>query len=184
MALHRVSPVITLIRCRLRRHSGHPLHRSERPIYSFSRGSTQLRIVSTVEKTEKTSRGGAPALFARCCERRVMPLQKHNHQTRKFLPPPPAGEVAQMQLNFYTRCESGRCFFLNLILFHPARRRGPKKLISVRSRRFKRRMILLCRRCSFSFFFFSSPHTTWTTIAAEKSCGRGGALENGHGAHQ
>lgn len=58
MALHRVAPVITLIRCRLRRHSRHPLHRSERPIYSFSRGSTQLRVVSTVKKTEETSRGG------------------------------------------------------------------------------------------------------------------------------
>lgn len=183
MALHRVSPVITLIRCRLRRHSRHPLHRSERPIYSFSRGSTQLQIISTVKKTEKTSRGGkARALFARCCEHRVMPLQKHNYETRKFLPP--AGEVAQMQLYFYTRCESGRCFLFYFILFHPARRRGQKKLISVRSRCFKRRMILLCGRCSFSFFFFSSSHTTWTTIAAEKSCGRGGALENGHGAHQ
>lgn len=149
MALHRVAPVITLIRCRLRRHSRHPLHRSERPIYSFSRGSTQLRVASTVKKTEETSRGGgggARALFARCCERRVMPLQKHNYETRKFLPP--AGEVAQMQFG-------EMFFFSNFILFSPcAETRAKKKLISVRSRCFKRRMILLCRRCSFSFFFF------------------------------
>lgn len=134
MALRCVSPVITLMRCRLRRHSRHPLHRGERPIYSFSRGSTQLRIISTVKKKTKTKNteqasSCSRVLFAYRCEHRIMPLQKHNYETRKFLPPD--SEVTQIPLYFYTRCESGRFFFniFFLILFHPAWRRWHKKMI-------------------------------------------------------
>lgn len=56
-----------------------------------------------------------------------MPLQKHNYETRKFLPPP-AGEVAQMQLYFYTRCESGRCFFFLILFFSTLRGDAGKKI--------------------------------------------------------
>lgn len=122
MALHRVSPVITLMRCRLRRHSRHPLHRSERPIYSSSQGSTQLRIVSTVKKTRRRRRGGGGLSSSfRTLLRTPNNATYRNIMTKHANSFPLTAKSPTCNCIFTPAASQGDVFF-NFILFRPARR--------------------------------------------------------------